>query len=193
MVDAENAESTHDFGCDIIPSMLRGNNVYGYRYADEHHDKPYWRDVGTIEDYYAANMDLVSANPPFNLYDRRWPIRTRPRPDPPAKTVHADFDHNRAGVALNSLMADGSILSGARVERSIIGPRVRIHSGAHVTESIMFSDVEIGEGARVHRAIVDKMVRVPRDYVLGEDHDLDRGRFFVSESGISVVTKGTEL
>ena len=193
MVDAENPDSTHDFGRDVIPAMIKGYRVFGYRFVEAHPDEPYWRDVGTLDDYYRANMDLVEPEPPFNLYDRRWPIRTRPRPDPPAKTVHADFEHDRVGLALDSLLADGVIISGGRVERSILGPRVRVNSHAEVSESVLFSDVEIGRHARIRRTIIDKRVKIPDHTVIGHDPEQDRRRFTLSAEGIVVITKGTEL
>jgi glucose-1-phosphate adenylyltransferase len=193
LVNAENPDSTHDFGRDVIPAMIGGYRVFGYRFADEHAAEPYWRDVGTIDDYYRANMELVAPIPPFNLYDRHWPIRTRPRPDPPAKTVHSDLAGGRAGLALDSLLADGVIVSGGRVERSILGPRVRVHSYAQVEESVLFSDVEVGRHARIRRAIIDKMVRVPDRAEIGFDPEADRRRFHVSEDGVVVIARGAEL
>ncbi|HDQ99177.1 MAG TPA: glucose-1-phosphate adenylyltransferase, partial [candidate division WOR-3 bacterium] len=185
--------SRHDFGHDVIPAMIGGYRVFGYRFADEHAVEPYWRDVGTVDDYYRANMELVAPTPPFNLYDRHWPIRTRPRPDPPAKTVHSDLAGGRAGLALDSLLADGVIVSGGRVQHSILGPRVRVNSFAQVEESVLFSDVAVGRNARVRRAIVDKMVRIPDRAEIGFDPEADRQRFHVSEDGVVVISRGTEL
>ena len=193
LVNAENPSSRHDFGHDVIPAMIGGYRVFGYRFADEHAVEPYWRDVGTVDDYYRANMELVAPTPPFNLYDRHWPIRTRPRPDPPAKTVHSDLAGGRAGLALDSLLADGVIVSGGRVQHSILGPRVRVNSFAQVEESVLFSDVAVGRNARVRRAIVDKMVRIPDRAEIGFDPEADRQRFHVSEDGVVVISRGTEL
>jgi len=193
MVDAENPDSTHDFGRDIIPSMLSGYRVSGYPFEDEAGRPLYWRDVGTLDDYYRANMDLTGVLPAFNLYDARWPVRTRSRSDPPAKTVHADFKTGRAGLALDSLLANGALVSGGRVERSILGPRVRVNSYATVSDSILFTDVEVGRNARVCRAIIDKRVKIPPGAVIGCDPDEDRRRFTVSEGGVAVLAKGTEL
>ncbi|MFO7639535.1 MAG: glucose-1-phosphate adenylyltransferase [bacterium] len=193
LVNAEDQASTHDFGRDVIPSMINNYRVFGYRFADEHAAEPYWRDVGTIDEYYRANMELVSPIPPFNLYDRHWPIRTRPRPDPPAKTVHSDLVGGRAGLALDSLLADGVIVSGGRVQQSILGPRVRIHSFAQVEESVLFSDVAVGRHARVRRAIIDKMVRIPDRAEIGFDLEADSKRFHVSPDGIVVIARDSEL
>jgi len=194
MVDAENRHSTHDFGRDIIPAMLRGYRVFGFPFEGEGRaGEAYWRDVGTIDDYFQANMDLVAKTPAFNLYDRRWPIRTKVRPDPPAKTVHADFEDGRVGIAIESLLSGGVVVSGGRVERSILGPRVRVNSYAQVQDSILFSDVEVGRKAQVCRAIVDKRVKIPAGCRVGLDPDEDRRRFLVTESGIAVLGKGTVL
>jgi len=190
MVDAEDPESSHDFGRDVIPRMIGGYKVFGYPYEDDGKAvRPYWRDVGTIEDYYEANMDLVSPTPKFNIHDPRWPIRTRARPDPPAKTVHNDAKRKRVGLALNSLLCNGVVVSGARVERSVLGPRVRVNSYSKVEDAVLFSGVEVGRHCRIKRAIVDKWVKVPPRTRIGYDEDEDRKRFFVSDSGIVVVRK----
>lgn len=191
MVDAEDPGSSHDFGRDVIPRMIGGYKVFGYPYEDDGKAvRPYWRDVGTIDDYYAASMDLVSPGPKFNIHDPRWPIRTRARPEPPAKTVFADFKDNRVGLALDSLLCNGVVVSGGRVERSILGPRVRVNSYAEVTDSILFSGVEVGRHCRIRRAIIDKWLKIPPHTRIGFDPAADRERFFVSESGIVVVQKG---
>ena len=193
MVDAENPDSSHDFGRDVIPAMFSGYKVYGFPFEDETGRPLYWRDVGTLDDYYRTNMDLTGVTPAFNLYDPRWPIRTRTRPDPPVKTVHSDFAGRRVGLALDSLLAGGVVVSGARVERSILGPRVRVNSYAEVTDSILFSDVEVGRNARVSKAVVDKRVRIPPGFKVGHDLSADRERFVVSDGGVVVLPKGTEL
>ncbi len=192
--DADRDESTHDFGHDVIPAMIGGGRVFGHRLAGTDAGRePYWRDVGTLDAYYRANMDLVAPSPEFNLYDQRWPMRTRARSDPPAKTVHADIEGGRAGLALNSLLSDGAVISGGRVERSVLGPRVRVNSFALVEDSVLFSDVEVGRNARVRRAIIDKRVRVPEGFEVGGDPERDRRRFTVTDSGVTVVAKGMEL
>ncbi len=194
MVDAEDRRSSHDFGRDVLPAMLRGYRVFGFPFAEKGAPgQTYWRDVGTIDDYYQANMELVTKTPAFSLYDRRWPIRTRVRPDPPAKTVHASFEDGRVGLAIESLLCPGVVVSGGRVERSILGPRVRVNSYAEVQDSILFSDVEVGRGAVVRRAIVDKRIRIPAGCRIGVDPEQDRRRFPVTESGVAVLGKGTEL
>ncbi len=190
--DAVNARSSHDFGKDIIPAMIGEKRVYCYDFAGnkvpgEKGPNTYWRDVGTLESYYDATMDLRDIVPAFNLYNRLWPIRTARFDDPPAKFVH-DAD-NRTGRAINSMVSEGSILSGCTVRNSVIGRNVKIHSFAEITDSIVFDNVEIGRNARVHRAIVDKNVKIPDGARIGLDHDLDAKEFFVSDSGIVIIPK----
>ncbi len=185
-------ESSHDFGKDIIPSMVGRFKVYAYRFGHgTKKDSNYWRDIGTIDAYYMANMDLASVSPIFNLYDKKWPIRTYEGQYPPAKTVFADEDKGRAGKALDSIICSGVIISGGRVERSILSPGVRVNSYAEVQDSILFHNVNIGMRAKVRRAIIDKDVRVPEGERIGYDLEKDRKRFYVSEGGIVVIPKGT--
>lgn len=194
MVDSEDSNSSHDFGRDIIPKMIKGFMVYGYEFEDENRGpQRYWRDVGTIEDYYQANMDLVEIEPLFNLYDERWPIRTFQYQLPPAKTVFADLNSERVGLALQSLAGQGVIISGGKVIRSILSPKVRINSYSEVSDSILFEGVNIGRYARVRRAIIDKYVKIPDRCEIGYNQEEDRKRFFVSETGIVVIPKGTVL
>jgi glucose-1-phosphate adenylyltransferase len=190
--DAVDERSSHDFGKDIIPRMIKDRRVYCYDFATnrvpgEKGPNTYWRDVGTIEAYYEANMDLREIVPMFNLYNRAWPIRTARYDDPPAKFVH-DAD-NRTGRAVNSLVCEGSILSGSTVRNSIIGRNVKIHSFAEVTDSILFDNVEIGRNARVNRVIIDKNVKIPDHAKIGFDVEEDRKLFHVSPSGIVVIPK----
>jgi len=156
-------------------------------------DADYWRDIGTIDAYYQANMDLASVNPIFNLYDKSWPIRTYEGQYPPAKTVFADEDKGRAGKALDSIICSGVIISGGRVERSILSPGVRVNSYAQVDKSILFHNVVVGMRAKVKRAIIDKDVRVPDGMKIGYDLEKDRKQFFVSDRGIVVIPKGAIL
>jgi glucose-1-phosphate adenylyltransferase len=187
-------ETSHDFGKDIMPYMYPNHRVFVYRFGmTGGKDADYWRDIGTIDAYYQANMDLASVSPIFNLYDRNWPIRTYEGQYPPAKTVFADEDKGRAGKALDSIICSGVIISGGRVERSLISPGVRINSYAEVTESILLHNVVIGMHAKVKRAIIDKGVRVPAGMKIGYDLEKDRQRFFVSDEGIVVIPKGAIL
>jgi glucose-1-phosphate adenylyltransferase len=191
--DAGCKGSKHDFGHDIIPALASRDRVHAYPFVDENR-KPtrYWRDIGTIDAYYEASMDLVAVNPVFNLYDNEWPIRTRALQLPPAKMVFAQEEPGgRLGVALDSLVCGGAILSGGRVERSIISPHVRVNSFAHVEDSILMAGVEVGRGAVVRRAIVDEGARIAPDSVIGEDLEADRRRFTVTPSRVVVIPRGT--
>jgi len=184
-------ETTHDFGKDIMPYMYPKHRVFVYRFgAGTNKDAKYWRDIGTIDAYWQANMDLASVSPEFNLYDKKWPIRTYEGQYPPAKTVFADEDKGRAGKALDSIICSGVIISGGRVERSILSPGVRVNSYAEVMESILFHDVTIGMRAKVRKAIIDKGVRIPDGMKIGYDLAKDRERFFVSDEGVVVIPKG---
>ena len=185
------APTRHDFGHDILPMMLRQGNVYAYPFIDENKKEVrYWRDIGTLDAYYEASMDLVDVQPVFNLYDRRWPIRTCPRQLPPAKTVFAqDEPGGRRGVALDSLVSGGAIISGGRVERSVLSPHVRVNSYADVRASVLMDGVDVGRYARLNRTIVDKGTRIPPHFVVGEDPARDRERFVVTERGVTVITR----
>jgi glucose-1-phosphate adenylyltransferase len=179
-------ESSHDFGKDVIPRMIQEVPVYAHNFVQRGGDRsPYWRDVGTIDAYYEANMDLCNVAPEFNLYDSDWPIYTLWHNDPPAKTVF-DEDGRRAEVH-DSLLCPGAIVSGAQVRRSILSNRVVVEEHAEVTDSIVFGNVVIGKGAKVRRAIIDKWVRVPEGCSIGHDPEADARRFTVTPSGISVV------
>jgi glucose-1-phosphate adenylyltransferase len=189
--DAE-ADSTHDFGRDIVPRLVGdGERVFAYLFWDENKkEAQYWRDVGTIDAYYEASMDLVHVDPVFNLYDPDWPLRTYQPQLPPAKFVFDEDD--RRGVATDSIVSMGCIVSGAVVMRSILCPDVRIHSFSHVEDSILLPGSKVGRHARVRRAIVDRGVELPRGAVVGYDAGEDRRRHTVSEGGIVIVTPGEE-
>lgn len=192
--DATIESSHHDFGRDIIPIMYPDHRVFVYRFGMiGGKDADYWRDIGTIDAYYQASMDLASVSPIFNLYDKRWPIRTYEGQYPPAKTVFADEDTGRAGKALDSIICSGVIISGGQVWRSILSPGVRVNSYAQVESSILFHNVVIGMRAKVKRAIIDKGVRVPDGMKIGYDIEKDRQQFFVSDRGIVVIPKGAIL
>jgi glucose-1-phosphate adenylyltransferase len=186
--DAQNADSTHDFGKDVIPHLLKDCKVVAYDFRDMNAKQVrYWRDVGTIDAYYEANMDLVSVIPEFNLYDQRWPIRTKVVQQPPAKFVFAQ-EGRRMGVAIDSIVSAGSIVSGGRVLHSVLSPGVRVNSYCEVEYSILMPNVEIGRYSRIRRAIIDKNVKVPESSVIGFDLDADKARgCHVTESGIVVV------
>ncbi len=188
MADAEDANSGHDFGRDIVPKLLHeGKRVYAYNFIDENQkEAKYWRDVGTIEAYYEANMDLVSVSPVFNLYDQHWPIRTYQRQYPPAKFVFAQ-EGRRMGIALDSIVSNGSIVSGGRVINSVLSPDVRINSYSEVENSIIFSHVNIGRYSRIRRAIIDRHIHIPEHTEIGYNLEEDRKKYHVTESGIVVV------
>lgn len=185
--DAEEPKSTHDFGRDIIPRLIETNKLYVYNFRDENRKEAfYWRDVGTLDAYWEANLDLVAVDPLFNLYDREWPIWTRVPNQPPAKFVFAQ-EGRRFGVAVDSMVSPGCIVSGGFVKRSILSPYVRINSYSHVEESIVMKGANIGRNARIRRTIVEKGVKIPEHAVIGYDLDEDSKRFRVTESGIVVV------
>ena len=189
--DAEDENSSHDFGRDILPGLIGRAPMFAYDFqtneipGDPKTQEPYWRDVGTIDAYYDASMDLRSATPALNLYNRQWPLRTAGYFDAPAKFI---FDeHWRPGTATDSIIAGGSILTGGTVRNSVVGRGVRVLSGALVEDSVVFDHCVIGRGARVRRAILDKNVRVPEDASIGYDLEQDRLLYHVTESGIVVV------
>ncbi|MCR4411381.1 MAG: glucose-1-phosphate adenylyltransferase [Thermoguttaceae bacterium] len=187
--DATRRGSRHDFGGDVIPAILPTGKVYAYPFRDENRKKDlYWRDVGTLDAYYEANLDLVSVDPELNMYDADWPIRTYQPNLPPPKFVFAE--EHRRGYALDSIVCAGTIVSGGRVERSILGPQVRVNSFAQVEDSILFAGVNIGRHARVRRAIIDKGVHIPAGAEIGYDPKLDFARgFTVTDSGVTVIAK----
>ena len=191
--DATQQDSSHDFGKNIIPSLLHSHCVRAFQFRDRNSgNTQYWRDVGTLDAYYEANMDLVAVAPEFNLYDDVWPIRTYQPQSPPPKFVFAETSGTRprAGFALDSMVSAGSIISGGRVERSVLSNNVRVNSWATVEDSILFDNVNIGRHAKVRRAIIDKGVTIPEHMEIGFDLAQDRARgFTVTESGIVVIGK----
>jgi glucose-1-phosphate adenylyltransferase len=188
--DANREDSSHDFGRDILP-RLTGSAMYAYDFqtnkipGDPRDAEVYWRDVGTIDAYYEANMDLRSVSPKLNLFNRQWPLRTASYDDAPAKFTFDD--DNRRGHAIDSIVAPGAILAGGEARRSVIGRGVRIHSGAQVEDSIVFDNCDIGRRARIRRAILDKNVRIAEDVTIGYDLASDRKLYHVTESGVVVV------
>ncbi len=194
LADAER-DTAHDFGRDIIPGMIGSRRVFAYNFRDENRKAvKYWRDVGTLDAYWEANMDLVSVDPLFNLYDQDWPIRTYQGQFPPAKFVFAEeAQGGRMGVALDSIVCGGCIISGGRVQNSVLSPDVRVNDFAEVFQSILMENVEIGERCRIRRAIIDKDVTIPPKTEIGYDLESDRKRFTVTESGLVVISKGMKL
>jgi glucose-1-phosphate adenylyltransferase len=186
--DSRDGDSSHDFGRDILPRNLNKMRVVAYDFRDINAKQVrYWRDVGTLDAYYEANMDLVSVVPEFNLYDYRWPIRTSVTQHPPAKFVFAQ-EGRRMGVAVDSVVSAGCIVSGGRVLHSVLSPGVRVNSYCEVEYSILMPDVEIGRYSRISRAIVNTGVKVPDSTAIGFDPAVDRARgYHVTEGGITVV------
>ena len=184
--------STHDFGKDIIPELIAKTPVYAYRFYDENKKSAkYWRDIGTLDAYYDANMDLCHVNPEFNLYDPEWPLRTNQVQAPPAKFVFAD-EGRRCGQALDSIISAGCIISGSRITASVLCPNVRVHSFCDIDQSILMPGVRVGRHAKIRRAIIDRDVFVPRGALIGYNEEEDRRRHTVSDSGIVVVTTDDE-
>jgi glucose-1-phosphate adenylyltransferase len=195
-LDAHDRTSRHDFGHDVLPAVIETHGVYAFPFRDENRKTDaYWRDVGTIDAYFEANMDLIEVDPQLNLYDGQWPIRTHHPAYPPPKFVFAgEGPAARRGEATDSLVCPGAIISGGRVTRSIIGPGVRVNSFAWVEESILFEGVDIGRHARVRRAIIDKGVQVPSGMSIGFNPEEDAARgLTVSPQGVTVVPKGHAL
>jgi glucose-1-phosphate adenylyltransferase len=185
-----------DFGKEIIPDMYQRMKVYAYDFAtnfipgEEPHNQGYWRDVGTVDSYFAAALDLVAVTPLFNLYNQMWPLVSAPMHQPPAKFVFADSQSQRIGIATDSLVSDGSIISGGTINRCVLHTRVRVNSYADVDEAILMDGVEVGRHSKIRRAIIDKGVKLPPGTVIGYDIEEDRKRFTVTETGIVVVPKG---
>jgi glucose-1-phosphate adenylyltransferase len=184
-------DSRHDFGHDILPSLVETNRLLAYPFADENRKVArYWRDIGTLDSYFEASMDLVAVEPVFNLYDKEWPIRTMAQQLPPAKTVFAQEEPGgRLGIVLDSVVSPGVIVSGGRVERSILGPEVRVNSYAKVADCVLMDGVDVGRHARLTKAIVDKGVRIPANFVVGENAEDDRKRFLTTPGGVVVIPR----
>jgi glucose-1-phosphate adenylyltransferase len=192
--DAADDASKHDVGGNIVPMLVEQGTAHVYDFSNNvvpgttDADRGYWRDVGTLDAFYDAHMDLISVSPIFNLYNREWPILTAPDPLPPAKFVFED--PGRTGHAVDSMVCQGVIVSGAEVRRSVVSPGARLHSSSMVEDSIIMHDVDVGHDAVVRRAIIDKNVRIEPGAKIGVDPEHDRERFALSDSGVVVVSKG---
>jgi len=189
--DAADPSSSHDFGRDVLPRLVREQRVVAHRFETSAVNRssdvePYWRDVGTLDAYWDANIDLTATVPLLNLYDERWPIWTYQPQLPPAKFVHNFGD--RRGTAIESLVSGGCIVSGT-VDRSVLFSGVRVHSYAQVDHGVLLPGVQVGRGARLRRVVVDRNTRVPPDLVVGEDPELDARRFVRSANGVTLITR----
>ena len=190
--DAARSDSDHDFGKNIIPTLFQQAPVYSYRFDDENKKgSKYWRDIGTLDAYFEANMDLCQVKPEFNLYDPEWPLRTHQPQAPPAKFVFAE-EGRRSGLALDSIISAGCIISGSRVTGSVLCPNVRVHSFCEIQQTILMPGVRVGRHARIRRAIIDRDVVVPRGATIGFDLEEDRRRHTVTDGGVVVVTAEDE-
>lgn len=189
IADANLLHSSRDFGKDIIPSIIEGHRVFAFPFQDVQKKKQaYWRDVGTIDAFWEANMELVSVTPELNLYDKEWPIWTYQEQLPPAKFVFND-DHRR-GMAVDSMVSGGCLISGAKLEKSLLFSNVRVHSYSELEETVVLPDCDIGESCQIKRAVIDKGCHIPEGTIIGQDPKEDAKRFYVSESGITLVTRG---
>ncbi|MBW9264085.1 MAG: glucose-1-phosphate adenylyltransferase [Candidatus Thiodiazotropha sp. (ex. Lucinisca nassula)] len=185
--DADMPNSSHDFGKDIIPKVIEKYRVMAYRFRDATSGKQaYWRDVGTIDAFWTANLELIGVTPPLNLYDRSWPIWTYQEQLPPAKFVFDDDE--RRGMAVDSMVSGGCVISGAKVTNSLLFSNVRVNSYSEVNETVVLPDVNIGRNCRISKAVIDRGCDIPEGTVIGEDPDLDAERFYVSEKGVVLVT-----
>ncbi len=192
LIEDARSDSSHDFGKDIIPTMIRKDRVFAFDFQKgDRGGAGYWRDVGTIDAYFEANMDLMSLMPQLNLYDAEWPILTYQPPYPPAKTVHAE--ERRTGAVTNSIISNGCIISGGSVKRSVLSPRTRVHSYVDIEDSILLDGVDVGRHARIRRTIIDKDIQVPAGMEIGYNREEDEKRFTVTSSGIVVVPKWIRL
>jgi glucose-1-phosphate adenylyltransferase len=192
--DAIRGDSDHDFGKNIIPRMIETHQVFAFRFRDKNRKViPYWRDVGTLDAYFQANMDLIEIDPVLNLYDQDWPIRTHQPQLPPPKFVFSDEGlgpNVRRGEALDSVVCQGCIISGGHVRKSILSPNVRVNSYSLVENSILFEGVDVGRHCRIRRAIIDKDVRIPAGSSIGYDLEQDRARgFTITDQGVAVIPK----
>jgi glucose-1-phosphate adenylyltransferase len=188
LADADDPDSKHDFGHNILPRLLGRYMVSAFNFVDENRKEAlYWRDVGTLDAYYEANLDIASVSPTFNLYDKDWPMRTRPTQYPPAKFVFGEM--GRTGMAINSVVSPGCVISGSAVRQSVLSQDVRVNSYSDIDSSVIFTHVNIGRHCRIRRAIIDRDVHIPDGTVIGYDADEDRKNYHVTPSGLTVVTR----
>ena len=197
MLDANDPNSAHDFGKNIIPKIIGTDRVFAFPFKDENRkSEAYWRDVGTIDSYYEATMDLTRVDPMLNMYDNQWPVHTQLNNFPPPKFVFGsdNEDADRTGAAMDSVVCSGTIISGGRVVRSVLGHEVRVNSFARVEDSILFDRVTVGRHSKIRRAIIDKDVHIPAGTEIGYDLELDHLRgFTVSDQGIVVIGKSDKV
>lgn len=197
--DAANEQSAHDFGKSIISQMFKRSRVFVYDFAQnswagmQPKEQGYWRDVGNIDVYFQANLDLVEVDPIFNVYNDAWPIYTHNENLPPAKFVFADVANQRVGHATDSLISEGCIISGGHVNRSVLSPKVRVNSFSEVDECILFENVNVGRRCKIRRAVIDKNVEIPPGTTIGYDPEHDRSRFHVTSGGLVVIPKGMKV
>jgi glucose-1-phosphate adenylyltransferase len=196
IADAKNSSSSHDFGKDVVPAMIGKNRVYVHNFKEANNEEGrYWRDIGTIDAYWAANMDLCEKDPPVNLYDPEWLIRTYQGQMPPARTVSVGDNQSGLlnGTTLNSIISGGCIVAGGTVSHSVLSPNVRVGPGSLVEDSVLLDYVSIGARAKIRKAIIDHEVSIPDDFVIGYDPEKDRERFTISPGGVVIVPRGISL
>ncbi len=195
IIDDAKQDTNHDFGKNIIPDMIPSNRVFAYPFTDKNKDGlNYWRDIGTLDAYWKANMDLVQVSPEFNIYDKDWPIRTYKAQYPPVKTVfNKDLPDERANMILNTIVSEGCIIHGAKVEGCVLSPDVIVGSHSEIYDSIIMDSVRIGENVKIRKAIIDKSVDIPDNMKIGFDRDEDSKHFTLTDSGIVVVRKEMHL
>lgn len=195
IIDDAKQDTNHDFGKNIIPEMIHSKRVYAYPFTDEtNNNLNYWRDIGTLDAYWEANMDLVQESPEFNLYDKNWPIRTHQEQNPPAKTIFKKtLPEERTDMILNSIVSGGCIISGAKVEGCILSPDVRVDTNSEIYDSIIMESVRIGENVKIRNAIIDKSVNIPDYMSIGYNREDDSKHFTVTDNGITVVRKEMHL
>lgn len=191
LIEDTNQPTSHDFGKDILPQMIKEARVMAYEFRDENRKEVrYWRDIGALDSYWEANMDLVAVDPLFNLYDQQWPVRTYHGQYPPAKFVFAqEFKGGRLGIALDSIVCNGCIISGSRIQRSVLSPNIRVEDYSEISDSILMENVTIGQNCKIRKTIIDKDTLIPSKTEIGYDLEADRKRFMMTDSGIVVVNK----
>jgi glucose-1-phosphate adenylyltransferase len=184
--DADMSGSTHDFGKDIIPNVIQMHKIMAYPFYDRYGQKAYWRDVGTIDAFWEANLELIEVTPPLNMYDKNWPIWTYQEQLPPAKFVFDDDD--RRGMAVDSMVSGGCIISGSRISRSLLFSNVRVNSYSNLYQAVLLPDVIVGRHCRIRNAVIDQGVHIPEGSIIGEDPQQDTEKFFISDNGVTLVT-----